>query len=245
MKPVIDSGRHFRNDTPPQRVRLVSVLVVGVSLAVVAACGVPSSSDVRPIDPADVPFGLNETTTTTTTTTTTLAPTTTRPLPETTVVDATTTTAQESTTTVAPVEPVTLFFLTGREVVPTQRSLLSPATPPQVLAALASGPPTGEEAAGLRTALPTEMEMLVQVEAGVATVDLPPTFIEDVPGSEQRLAIAQIVLTLTRRGGVGQVRFTLGGEPQQVPRGQGDITSPGGAVSCDDYENLLARGFSC
>lgn len=226
-------------------VRLVSVLVTCASLALVVACGVPESSDVRPIDPADVPFGLNETTTTTTTTT--LAPTTTRPLPETTVADATTTTtaALESTTTVAPVEPVTLFFLTGREVVPTQRSLLSPATPPQVLAALASGPPTGDEAAGLRTALPADMEMLVQVEAGVATVDLPPTFIEDVPGSEQRLAIAQIVLTLTRRGGVGQVRFTLGGEPQQVPRGQGDITSPGGAVSCDDYENLLARGFSC
>jgi spore germination protein GerM len=226
-------------------VRLVSALVTCASLALVVACGVPESSDVRPIDPADVPFGLNETTTTTTTTT--LAPTTTRPLPETTVADATTTTtaALESTTTVAPVEPVTLFFLTGREVVPTQRSLLSPATPPQVLAALASGPPTGDEAAGLRTALPADMEMLVQVEAGVATVDLPPTFIEDVPGSEQRLAIAQIVLTLTRRGGVGQVRFTLGGEPQQVPRGQGDITSPGGAVSCDDYENLLARGFSC
>lgn len=204
-----------------------------------AACGVPDDSGFEQIDPADVPFGLNETTTTTTT----LAPTTSS-APPTTVVDATTTTV-ETSTTVAPVEPVTLFFLTGREVVPTQRGLLSPASPPQVLAALVEGPPTGEEAAGLRTALPAEMEMLVQVAEGVATVDLPPTFLDDVPGSEQRLAIAQIVLTLTRRGGVGQVRFTLGGEPQQVPRGQGDITSPGGTVSCDDYQNLLARGFSC
>jgi hypothetical protein len=243
MKPTKHHGTSPLRGVAVRRMRLTSVLVVALCLTAVAACGVPESSEVRPINPADVPFGLNETTTTTTTTT--LAPTTTRPAPETTVVDATTTTVQESTTTVAPVEPVTLFFLTGREVVPTQRSLLSPATPPQVLAALASGPPTGEEAAGLRTALPFEMEMLVQVESGVATVDLPPTFLEDVPGSEQRLAIAQIVLTLTRRGGVGQVRFTLGGEPQQVPRGQGDITSPGGEVSCDDYENLLARGFSC
>lgn len=244
MTPLTPQGAEPRPGAALRRVRLTSILVVALSLGAVAACGVPESSEVRPIDPADVPFGLNETTTTSTTTTT-LAPTTTRPAPETTVVDATTTTVQESTTTVAPVESVLLFFLTGREVVPTQRSLLSPATPPQVLAALASGPPTGEEAAGLRTALPTEMEMLVQVEEGIATVDLPPTFIEEVPGSEQRLAIAQIVLTLTRRPGVGQVRFTLGGEPQQVPRGQGDITSPGGAVSCDDYENLLARGFSC
>lgn len=216
--------------------RTVVVVAVVAGSVLGAACGVPDSGSFTAIPPDEVPYGLDETTTT-------LAPTTTRPV-ATTKPDQTTTTV-EPTTTLAPIESVTLYFITGRTLVPTQRLLLSPASPPQVLAALAEGPPTGDEAAGLRTALPPDVEMLVTVERGIATVDLPPTFLEDVPGSEQRLAIAQIVLTLTQRAGVGQVRFTLGGEDQQVPRGEGDITAPGGLVACDDYAMLLGQGSSC
>jgi hypothetical protein len=147
--------------------------------------------------------------------------------------------------TTIPVESVDLFYVAGLQVVPIARLLLSPATAAQVLAALAEGVPPGDPAAGLRTALPADFMADVVVERGVARVDLPPTFLTDVPGAEQRLAIAQIVLSLTRRAGIGQVVFTSGGQLQSVPRGRGDLTDPGGAVTCEDYASLLPAGFSC
>jgi spore germination protein GerM len=93
--------------------------------------------------------------------------------------------------------------------------------------------------------LPVGFVAEVSVERGIATVVLPATFITDIPGGEQRLAVAQIVLTLTRQSGVGQVRFTSNNEPQSVPRGRGDLSAPGASVACDDYANLLPSNFSC
>jgi hypothetical protein len=140
---------------------------------------------------------------------------------------------------------VRLFFVAGAQIVPIDRLLLSPAAAPQVLAALSEGPPEGDAAAGLRSALPLDFVAEVSVERGIATVVLPATFITDIPGGEQRLAVAQIVLTLTRQSGVGQVRFTSNNEPQSVPRGRGDLSAPGATVACDDYANLLPSNFSC
>jgi len=197
-----------------------------------SACGVPGSSSSRPIDPAAVPPALNATTTTVdpaSATSTTAPPT-----------DQTT-----SPSTTVPVESVALFYVAGNQVVAIPRLLLSPAAPPQVLVALGEGLPTGDIAAGLRTAIPEGLEASVSVERGIATVDLPPTFTIDVQGPDQRLAIAQIVLTLTRRSGIGQVIFTSDRAPLAVPRGRGDLTTPGGLVACDDYDNLLPVGYSC
>jgi spore germination protein GerM len=223
------------------RARLGVAAALSVALLVVAAaCGVPGDSDFRAIDPADIPYGLNETTTTTTVVTTTSTSTT-----STTVVVPTSTTEPATTTSTLPVEPVALFWVSGNELFPSSRLLLSPAAPAQVLSALAEGPPEGDISAGLRSALPSGVEPLASVERGVATVELPPSFITDVPGAEQRLAIAQIVLTLTRRGGIGQVTFTLGGTPTAVPRGRGDLAEPGDLLSCEDYENLLGPGLGC
>ncbi|MEY4361866.1 MAG: putative Lipoprotein GerMN domain [Actinomycetota bacterium] len=201
-------------------------------LVAFSACGVPGGSSSRPIDPDAVPPALNATTTT-------LDPS----LEPTTTTIATDQSSEPSTT--VPVEPVALFYVAGNQVVAIPRLLLSPAAPPQVLAALAEGLPTGDEAAGLRNAIPRGLMASVSVERGIATVDLPPTFSVDVQGSDQRLAIAQIVLTLTRRAGIGQVIFTSDRAPLAVPRGRGDLTSPGGLVACDDYDNLLPVGYSC
>jgi hypothetical protein len=201
-------------------------------LVAFSACGVPSGSSSRPIDPDAVPSALNATTTT-------LDPS----LVPTTTTIATDQSSEPSTT--VPVEPVALFYVAGNQVVAIPRLLLSPAAPPQVLAALAEGLPTGDEAAGLRNAIPRGLMASVSVERGIATVDLPPTFSVDVQGSDQRLAIAQIVLTLTRRAGIGQVIFTSDRAPLAVPRGRGDLTAPGGLVACDDYDNLLPVGYSC
>lgn len=208
---------------------IVALVVVIGSLT--TACGVPTSSPSRPVDPAAIPEQFTATTvppTTSTSTTTTVV----EPPPST-------------TTTTLPVEEVQIFFVSGSRIVPVPRLLLSPASAPQVLAALSEGIPDIDEAAGLRTALPSGLVIDVTVERGVATVDLDPAFTLIVAGSEQRLAVAQIVLTLTRRAGIGQIVFSSGSEPIAVPRGRGDLTEPGELVACDDYDNLLPGGFSC
>jgi len=193
------------------------------------ACSIPQEGNVQSIDPANIPYELNVTTSTTL------------------VVEISTTTTGESTEDGAEpsVETVNLFFIAGTQVVPISRLLLSPASANQVLASLIEGLPPGDVAAGLRTAIPDDTNLEILVERGIARVDLPSVLTSAIPGSEQRLAIAQIVLTLTRRAGIGQVVFTSGGRPQSVPRGRGDLTQPGGAVACEDYSNLLPAGFAC
>lgn len=207
-------------------------LALVATCALLLGCAVPDEGIVQSVDPGRIPYELNATTTSTSTPTTTAAP-----------FDVSSTTTGPETT--IPVEAVNLFYVAGLQVVPIARLLLSPASAAQVLAALAEGVPPGDPAAGLRTALPGDFMAEVVVERGIARVNLPPTFVTDVPGAEQRLAIAQIVLSLTRRAGIGQVIFTSGGQPLSVPRGRGDLTDPGGAVACEDYANLLPAGFSC
>jgi hypothetical protein len=217
--------------------RKMSFSLFDVLLVVVTAtsCSIPGDGSVKQIDPDQIPYELNATTTspppTTVSATTTTTP----------VVETTTSTISST----IPVEIVRLFFVAGAQIVPIDRLLLSPAAAPQVLAALSEGPPEGDAAAGLRSALPVGFVAEVSVERGIATVVLPATFITDIPGGEQRLAVAQIVLTLTRQSGVGQVRFTSNNEPQSVPRGRGDLSAPGASVACDDYANLLPSNFSC
>jgi hypothetical protein len=217
--------------------RKVSFSLFCVLLVVVTAtsCSIPGDGSVKQIDPDQIPYELNATTTspppTTVSATTTTTP----------VVETTTSTISST----IPVEIVRLFFVAGAQIVPIDRLRLSPAAAPQVLAALSEGPPEGDAAAGLRSALPVGFVAEVSVERGIATVVLPATFITDIPGGEQRLAVAQIVLTLTRQSGVGQVRFTSNNEPQSVPRGRGDLSAPGASVACDDYANLLPSNFSC
>ena len=146
-------------------------------------CSIPGSGAVKSVDPNKIPYDLNATTTS--------SPPTTAP--------ATTTTPPviETTTTISstiPIEVVSMFFVAGTQVVPIDRLLLSPAAAPQVLAALAEGPPEGDAAAGLRSALPIDFAAQVTVERGIATVVLPATFVTDLPGGEQRLAIADHVI---------------------------------------------------
>lgn len=218
----------------PARLRLRALVVLAVTAMVTMACGVNGDSSLRPIDPAEIPDELVATTSTTVAPSTTAAATTTS-----------TTLPELATTTTVPVESVVVFFVAGAQVVPIDRLLLSPAAAPQVLAALLEGVPEGDLAAGLRSALPSELAATVLVERGIASVDLPGAFVTDLPGAEQRLAVAQIVLTLTRRAGIGQVVFTSDNQPLPVPRGRGDLTAPGDPVACDDYSNLLAAGYSC
>jgi len=199
-----------------------------VALAIAAgACGSPGSDEF--VAERDVPYDLDETTTTSTT----LPPTTT-------IVVAPSTTAAEETTTTAVSELFDLYFVAGRgQLSPVSVALARDASLAQLLGALVKGIPDGSVGLGLRSAIPPDAELAATAEEGVATVDLPPGFFEPLSGPDQRLATAQMVLTLLRARGVGQVRFTEQGEPAVVFLGDGTPSEPGELLTSADYQQLL------
>ena len=76
--------------------------------------------------------------------------------------------------------------------------------------------------------------------SGVATVELPLGFFEQIPQEDQLLAIGQLVLTITEVGGIGQVLFVQNGSPLPVPRrGGGGLTDGSEPLAHRDYEELL------
>lgn len=97
-------------------------------------------------------------------------------------------------------------------------------------------PDTMEAAVGLRSAL-TDIDAVVSTdrEGDLATIDLAPDFGE-ISGSDQLVALAQIVFTVTDRPGIDRVNFTLDGAAVEIPTGSGSLTS--GTVTRDDYQDL-------
>ena len=91
--------------------------------------------------------------------------------------------------------------------------------------ALAAGNPLGD----------TDVIQAVELKRGLVTVDLATNF-TDLSNSGQLAALAEIVYTATARPGVGQVTFTIDGEPTEVPRGDGSLTSE--PVTRLDYAEL-------
>jgi len=85
----------------------------------------------------------------------------------------------------------------------------------------------------------TDLKANVTVERGLATVDTDESLLSEISPIDQPLAIAQIVLTLTSRPGIGQVNFLVNGEPQAVPRGGGELAPADQPVAYDDYATLL------
>jgi len=191
-------------------------------LLILSACAVPNSGSYSQVAPEDIPFGLN-------------APQTTLPQTTTTVFDPTIV----DSLPIAVSEPIDLFFISNSRIIKVQRNVGSPANPSQALSSLVEGPSSSPEFVGLRTALPTTFVASVDVIRGVAQVDATRAFLDSLSGLDQKLAIAQIVLTLTSRPGVGQVLFSVDGKLISVPRGRGDSVSSGVAVTFDDYSSLI------
>ena len=202
---------------------MTSVLRHPILLVVLfSSCAVPSSGSYSQVAPAEIPFGLNA--------------------PQTTLPPTTTTVSDPMITDSLPVavsEPIDLFFISNSRIIKVQRNVASPANPSQALSSLVEGPSTSPEFVGLRTALPTTFAASVDVIRGVARVDATRTFLNSLSGLDQKLAIAQIVLTLTSRPGVGQVLFSVDGKLISVPRGRGDSVASGVAVTFDDYSSLI------
>ncbi len=193
-----------------------------------SSCGVPTSSDFVQIPEANIPFELNVTSTTTTTTV----------LVE---LDASTS-GSESPNAVSEIvnETVDLYFIIANRLVATKIQIASPATTTQVLSALVAGPPSGDAGSGLRSAIAASLQAKIDVSKGIVMIDANNFLLAGLSPIDQRLAIAQLVLTFTSRPGIGQAKFSVNGVSIAVPRGRGDLSKPGDPVSYDDYISLLA-----
>jgi spore germination protein GerM len=208
-------------------------VLAGLACVAAAGCGVGGDGDLQQIGADDL-LGLDQTTTSTTTTTTTTT------VPPTASVVAGSTSTAATTSTIA-TEPVELYFVAGDVLESVTQDLSSGVGLTRVMQALEAGPPPPEVGIGLTSLLPPGLTRSVfEPGTGVATVDLDGELFETIEGGvDQRRAIGQIVLTLTQRDGVGQVRFTLDGEPMQVTKLGNVLSAPGEPVARIDYASLL------
>lgn len=183
-----------------RRVELAVAALAGALL--LASCGLPSDGTARPVEPADVPFGL---------------------------LDAGgQPSATPSGVTPSAATAAVAFLDANGEVVlrPESFGPLDPATLLQrVLDELALGPDERDRSAGLLTALPPSAQLrLTRLDGGVATVET--QGLDEVTEPEALpLAAAQVVLTATSVTGVTAVWFTRDGSPVAVPLPDGTTTS--------------------
>jgi len=222
------------------------LLVIVAAAALIAAgsgaCGVPRESDFQPFGP-DEPFGVSTTTIATTTVPTTVP--TTAPAVAETVTTATATGPVTSSTLVA-TEPVQLYFVIDTSLTNVSRELARPASLRQVVAALEEGPPAGAPGTGLKSLIVPDLITSVVEREGQAHVDLNTEVLSEIDTTDQRLVIAQLVLTLGVRPGVGQVSFSSDGDPLAVPvPSRGNLLSePGEPLSRDDFAMALISSAS-
>lgn len=208
-----------------------AALSIAIALAV-AGCGVSSESGDRPLAQNEIAYTPQPEPTTTTTTE--APPVTTIDAPATSTTVAST---AVTTTTLFVAFPLDVYWIEGSMVRPIRRTDVE-ATLESAIEALRAGPRFTDTADGLRSAIPaSDMIEFATVQSGTATITLAPSFLT-LPGTEQTLAIAQIVYTVTNLPGTGLVEFRLGDRTLSVPTADGQPSR--GALSRDDYVSLLA-----
>ncbi len=171
-------------------------LCTAVAVSVSAGCGVVTSDDVEIADADDVPFGLLEPD---------RVPVALRP------VDG------------AVVVQLYLFDPDSSALVPVTRQV-STAGIEAVAAELEAGPTAAESFLGLQSAL-TDIDAIdgIDIDGSTALVDLSDSF-TTLGGSEQIIAIAQLVFTVTGRPMLDRLLVRVNGEDVEVPRDDGTLT---------------------
>ena len=177
--------------------RAAHVVVAIAGVLALAACGVQEDSDPRPMAADEIPFGL-------------LAPATSVSMPE---------NDEGTEVTVWLVDNAGLLSRARRPVEP-------PIGPTDVIEALLAGVTDAEADAGLRTNIPPGTELLGVdgPNEGLVTIDLSGEFLT-VERELQRLALAQVVFTVTGLANVDRVLFEFDGEPAEVPGRNDELTS--------------------
>jgi spore germination protein GerM len=169
-----------------------SVIACGL-MALVAGCGVRSTSSAATATGDEVPYGLLDE----------------RPATTTTVAGADT-------------EVVQIWLTSDDRIVRVDRTVRPPLTLEHIVQVLVEGPTPDESAFGVRSALDESSVTAVDVVAGLATFHLGDSFTAATPRA-QLLALAQLVYTATAQVGIDAVSFELGEQPINVPRADGSI----------------------
>ncbi|HET9058999.1 MAG TPA: GerMN domain-containing protein [Acidimicrobiales bacterium] len=146
--------------------------------------------------------------------------------------------ARTTTTVLAAPASTVALYLEGSDqhLVMVHRRVGWPATPSEVLAALAAGPTPPESDRGLVSPA-SSVGALV---AGYPHQEVVPVYVplsfESLSGEDQVMAAAQIVYSVTSLPGVKGVVFLVGRQRTQVPNDQGDVTA--GPLTRLDYASL-------
>lgn len=188
--------------------RLLTAIAVLTASVVMAACGVPSDSGPREINPDNVQYGLLEPSTTTTTA------------------------ADPSATAMA-----TVYLLNAdNRLVAVDRQIFESLTVGSALASLIQGATPAEQGEGLRSAIYQQTAVLgAEVSDGLAIVDVSDAF-TGVDAQEQIFALAQVVFSATEIEGVNAVQIRLNSTAVEVPRSDGTLTRD--PLTRNDYSSL-------
>ncbi len=219
---------------------------------VLSGCGIGGTEAVEELQPEEL-AALDQTTTSTTTTTVEIAiatepedttPESVETMPPQAAVETSVAIAVTDvpTSTTIPTETVTLYFVEGSRLLAVDVEVPAPAELRRQLIALGAGPPPAEFSAGVRTAVPADLVNRVTRWPNGITVDLNSEPFNGVESEDQRIMVAQIVLTLTVQPGIDEVLFTIDGEALRVYRRDNVLSEPGEPVTSEDYEELLADG---
>jgi spore germination protein GerM len=134
--------------------------------------------------------------------------------------------------------PERLYLVRGGGLVAVTRHVAAEPTAERLVGDLLAGPTPDERGDGVTSALrPTDVSG-VQVSGGRATVELA-EMLDGSGRTDQVLAYAQLVCTLTALPGVTSVAFTHAGQPMGVPRADGSLSQA--PATAADYAGLLTR----
>lgn len=135
-------------------------------------------------------------------------------------------------------EAIIIYLIQGTQLVARPRVAPNPTTPAGILSILANGPTARELELGIRTAVG---ETVVDFEAAILesrmiTVDISENFSE-LPGDEQTLLIAQIVLSLSEAFSITGVVITVNGEITPILGPNGEVLER--AVTAADFRSVV------
>lgn len=191
------------------RRRLIAVWAALALMPVLAACGLPSTGQAKTIDPSGVPFGL-------------LSP-----------------SPADLASPQAQGRPTAVYFVRDDRLVTALRRVDGENAPAEIVRMLLEGPTREESAANITSDIPEGTRLVsLDVVGSMATVDLSNQF-GTAGGSDQVLAVAQMVYTLTTTGQIRTVQFAIDGKVIEVPDGSGSLAST--PRSRADYAQVAPR----
>lgn len=131
-----------------------------------------------------------------------------------------------------------LYFLRDGELVAVTRNVEAQPSVDELVDDLLAGPTDAEQGGGLTSSLlGNDIVVGVQLSGGRATVELTAA-LDESGRTDQILAFAQIVCTLTAKDGITAVTFTRGGQIVGVPRADGSLSDA--PATAADYATLVA-----